>query len=47
MRRKPSERLGQSHLHPVQFGQGLENRERRVVAPTTHYHTYVFNDRRK
>ena len=41
VRRKPSMRLGQSHLHPVQFGQGLANRQRRVTQPTKHYQTYV------
>jgi hypothetical protein len=24
-------------LHPIQFGQSLQNRQRRVVAPTKHY----------
>lgn len=36
MRRKPSVKPP-AHLHPVQFGQSLENRMRRVVTPAKHY----------
>jgi hypothetical protein len=35
-RRKPSHAQSR-HLHPVQFGQGTENRKRRVVMPQKHY----------
>lgn len=36
MRRKPSHAQSR-HLHPLQFGQGLENRKRRVTVVQTHY----------
>lgn len=36
MRRKPSV-APPAHLHPVQFGQGLANRKRRITAPAQHY----------
>lgn len=36
MRRKPSHAQSRN-LHPLQFGQSLENRKRRVVEPAKHY----------
>jgi hypothetical protein len=36
MRRKPSHAQSR-HLHPVQFGQGIEARKRRAVEHTKHY----------
>lgn len=36
MRRKASVKPP-AHLHPVQFGQSWQNRQRRVVTPAKHY----------
>jgi hypothetical protein len=36
MRRKPSHAQSR-HLHPLQFGQGAENRKRRSTGHTKHY----------
>jgi hypothetical protein len=36
MRRKPSIKPP-SHLHPLQFGQSLQNRVRKELTPAKHY----------